>query len=342
VGYKGKIKLHGCNGAITISADSTLRVQSRNRSVPPLLLRFFFTNPCACAVRVFRVPCACGECTGPRRACCWCFLFLLATWLALTRVSWPAAQVHRRGEQGPGQVGQSQHRLLRVAVASRTVLPAARLWGVGHVAHRLRRVVRTRRAERRNVFVSHISHRRVQTLILSVRVVRAVRVMLLAVCRAVPSQSEVAIGKLDKCIFAVFSLYIDNHLMIEPDDIKTLLGGTASRVVSCRVVSCRVVSSVVCRMRRARYLHIRRSLQPARWDARHPVGIRLHAPPPGRRAAAGGTLAVNSTCNLRVGSHSLLPVPTDAGPTAQDQRHRGRGGQVRPLGLPGVQHQGTR
>jgi hypothetical protein len=65
-----------------------------------------------------------------------------------------------------------------------------------------------------------------------VRVVRAVRVVLLAVCRAVSSQSEVAIGKLDKCIFAVFSLYIDNYLMIEPDDIKTLLGGTASRVVS--------------------------------------------------------------------------------------------------------------
>ena len=161
MGYKGKIKLHGCNGAITISADSTLRVQSRNRSVPPLLLRFFFTR----------------------------FLFLLATWLALTRVSWPAAQVHRRGEQGPGQVGQSQRRLLRVAVASRAVLPAARLWGVRHVAHRLRRVVRARRAERRNVSISHISHRSVRTLILSVRAVRVVRVVSCVVCRAVPCRA---------------------------------------------------------------------------------------------------------------------------------------------------------
>jgi hypothetical protein len=39
-------------------------------------------------------------------------------------------------------------------------------------------------------------------------------------------QSEVAIGKLDQCIFAVFSLYIDNFLIIEPDDISTILGGT--------------------------------------------------------------------------------------------------------------------
>jgi hypothetical protein len=48
------------------------------------------------------------------------------------------------------------------------------------------------------------------------------------------SQSEVAIGMLDKCIFAVFSLYVDNYLMIEPDDIKTLLGGTCvTQFMSC-------------------------------------------------------------------------------------------------------------
>ncbi len=159
MGYKGKIKLHGCNGAITISADSTVRVQSRNRSVPPLLRFFFFF---------------------------FCFYSLHGSH---SHTSWPAAQVHRRGEQGPGQVGQSQRRLLRVAVASRAVLPAARLWGVRHVAHRLRRVVRARRAERRNVSISHISHRSVRTLILSVRAVRVVRVVLLAVCRAVPCRA---------------------------------------------------------------------------------------------------------------------------------------------------------
>lgn len=123
VGYKGKIKLHGCNGAITISADSTVRVQSRNRFIDE-------------------------ENKG------------LAKWAkdnaGYFASLWPRAQSYLRRDFG----------------ASATSLSVFGEWcGPG-----------------------------------------------------VQKGSEVAIGKLDKCIFAVFSLYIDNYLMIEPDDIKTLLG----------------------------------------------------------------------------------------------------------------------